>query len=229
MVRKKITSLPELENGVHVFRDRDHAGRVLADMIKADMDENLILLAIPAGGVPVALAVSSELGLEFDVAAVSKITLPWNSEAGYGAVAFDGTIRLNKPLMSRLNLTERQVQEGIEKTRDKVSRRNIVLRGDTRFPLLSGKTAVLVDDGLASGFTMLCAIDAVTNSGADKVMAAVPTAHLQAAETVAQKVDRLYCANIRSGMSFAVAEAYENWYDISEKELQTMLSRDRKG
>ncbi|MFP4255828.1 MAG: phosphoribosyltransferase [Desulfobacterales bacterium] len=225
MVREKIISLPELENRVHVFNDRDQAGRIIADMIKPDMDESLILLAIPAGGVPVALAISSELGLEFDIAAVSKITLPWNSEAGYGAVAFDGTIRLNKPLMARLNLTERQVNEGIENTREKVSRRNIVLRGDTRFPLLSGKTAVLVDDGLASGFTMLCAIDAVTNSGADKVMAAVPTAHLQAAETVAQKVDRLYCANIRSGMSFAVAEAYENWYDISEKELLTMLGR----
>ncbi|MFW6335130.1 MAG: phosphoribosyltransferase [Desulfosalsimonas sp.] len=225
MVREKIISLPELENRVHVFNDRDQAGRIIADMIKPDTDESLILLAIPAGGVPVALAISSELGLEFDIAAVSKITLPWNSEAGYGAVAFDGTIRLNKPLMARLNLTERQVNEGIENTREKVSRRNIVLRGDTRFPLLSGKTAVLVDDGLASGFTMLCAIDAVKNSGADKVMAAVPTAHLQAAETVAQKVDRLYCANIRSGMSFAVAEAYENWYDISEKELLTMLGR----
>lgn len=225
MVQERIISLPELENRVHVFRDRDHAGRILADMTKADMDENFILLAIPAGGVPVALAISSELGLVFDIAAVSKITLPWNSEAGYGAVAFDGTIRLNKPLMARLNLTERQVNEGIEKTKEKVTRRNNSLRGGSHLPPLSGKTAVMVDDGLASGFTMLCAIDAVKNSGANKIMAAVPTAHMQASETVAQKVDRLYCANIRSGMSFAVAEAYENWYDISEKELLSMLGR----
>ncbi|MFW6081101.1 MAG: phosphoribosyltransferase [Desulfosalsimonas sp.] len=229
MASKKIISLPELENRVHVFRDRNHAGRILADMTKADMDENFILLAIPAGGVPVALAISSELGLVFDIAAVSKITLPWNSEAGYGAVAFDGTIRLNKPLMARLNLTDRQVNEGIENTREKVARRNTALRGERPLLLLSGKTAVIVDDGLASGFTMLCAIDAVKNSGADKVMAAVPTAHMRAAETVAQKVDRLYCPNIRGGISFAVAEAYENWYDISEKELLTMLERHLKG
>ncbi|MCF8029070.1 MAG: hypothetical protein K9K81_11940 [Desulfobacteraceae bacterium] len=85
--------------------------------------------------------------------------------------------------------------------------------------------AVLADDGLASGFTMFCAIDAVKNAGAENIFVAVPTAHQQAAETAGQKAARVYCPNIRNGFSFAVAEAYENWYDITEQELADMLGK----
>ncbi len=222
-MKANIFSLPEFENRPFVFRDRYHAGKILGEMLKTAVDKNALLLAIPAGGVPVALAVSEEAKIAFDIIAVSKITLPWNTEAGYGAVAFDGTVRLNEGLLERLNLTDRQVREGIEKTTKKVKRRNQTLRGERPFPELSGKTAVLIDDGLASGFTMFCAIDAVKKTGAGEVLVAVPTAHLRAAEAAAEKADRLFCPNIRSGLTFAVAEAYENWYDISEQELLEML------
>ena len=221
-----IVTMPELENRSFVFRDRDHAGAVLAEMLRADIDpHNSLLLGIPAGGVPVALAISRELGIAFDIAVVSKITLPWNTEAGYGAVAFDGTTRLNEAMLARLNLTETQVQEGIEKTKEKVNRRTRELRGQHSMPRLSDKTAVLTDDGLASGFTMFCAIAAVKNAGAKNIFVAVPTAHKQAAEAAGQKAARVYCANIRGGFSFAVAEAYENWYDITEQELAAMLGK----
>lgn len=221
-----IVTMPELENRSFVFRDRDHAGSVLADMIRADIDpDNSLLLAIPAGGVPVALAMSRELDIAFDLAVVSKITLPWNTEAGYGAVAFDGTTRLNEAMLARLNLTDTQVQEGIKNTKEKVNRRTRELRGQQPMPPLSDKTLVLADDGLASGFTMFCAIDAVKNAGAQDIFVTVPTAHQQAAEAAGQKVARVYCANIRSGSSFAVAEAYENWYDITEQELADMLGK----
>ena len=221
-----IVTMPELKNRSFVFRDRDHAGAVLADMIRADIDpDNSLLLAIPAGGVPVAMAMSRELGIAFDIAVVSKITLPWNTEAGYGAVAFDGTTRLNEPMLARLNLTDTQVRDGIKKTKEKVNRRTRELRGQQPMPQFTDKTAVLADDGLASGFTMFCAIEAVKNAGAENIFVAVPTAHQQAAEAAGQKAARVYCANIRSGFSFAVAEAYENWYDITEPELAEMLGK----
>lgn len=82
MKRENIIFLPGLENRRHIFRDRQHAGEILAGMFKADVDENAIVAAIPAGGVPGALAVCEKLCLPFDIAVVSKITLPWNTEAG---------------------------------------------------------------------------------------------------------------------------------------------------
>jgi len=222
---ESIVSLPELKNRRFVFRDRDHAGNVLGDMIRADSLENAILLAIPAGGVPVAVAAAGQTGFPTDIATVSKITLPWNTEAGYGAIAFDGTMRLNEEMLPHLNLTKRQMDEGIEATREKVMRRERMLRGGEAFPSLSGKTAILVDDGLASGFTMFCAIDAVKHAGASRVVVAVPTAPLRTARAVEAQAHRVYCPNIREGASFAVADAYENWYDLTDQEIMEMMRR----
>jgi predicted phosphoribosyltransferase len=221
---EKIISLPELADKRLVFRNRQHAGQILAQMLDQNAWPDAIVLAIPAGGVPVGQVVAQKLGAAFDVAVVSKITLPWNTEAGYGAIAFDGSMRLNEMLLARLNLTNQQMKEGIAETKEKVRRRSRTLRGQRPFPDLSDRSAILVDDGLASGFTMFCAIDAVKKAGARQVFVAVPTAHRQAAEAAAEKVDRLYCANIRSGRSFAVAEAYELWTDVSEQELMEMMN-----
>ena len=220
-----IVSLPELNNRRFVFRDRDHAGKVIGEMIQADNFENAILLAIPAGGVPVAMAAAKQTGIPAEIATVSKITLPWNTEAGYGAIAFDGTMRLNDAMLPHLNLTDRQMREGINATRKKVMRREQMLRGEGAFPSLSGKTAIIVDDGLASGFTMFCAIDAVKNAGASQIVVAVPTAPLRTIRAVEKLADRVYCPNIREGGSFAVADAYENWYDLSDQEILEILKR----
>jgi predicted phosphoribosyltransferase len=218
-----IIFLPELKERRFVFRDRGHAGERLADMLMLEKLHSAVVLGIPAGGVPVGAVIAERLRLVFDVAVVSKITLPWNTEAGYGAVAFDGTVKLNTLLLSRLGLGEKQVQEGISKTMEKVKRRLAMLRGSRPFPSLSGRTTILVDDGLASGFTMMTAVDAVRNNGADQIIVAVPTGHDHSVAAISSLAGRIYCANIRTGMSFAVADAYENWHDISERELMTML------
>lgn len=208
---------PALSDRVHVFRDRRHAGRELGSMLAA-LDElaDTVLAAVPAGGVPVAAEVAGMLGLELEVVPVSKITLPWNTEAGYGAVAFDGTVRLNRPLLDRLGLTDAQVAEGIRTTRWKVERRLEGFRGTSSSPHFDNRTAVLIDDGLASGFTMLCAVDAVRSAGAVRIGVAVPTGHREAVELLAGTVDWLVCPNIRGGMRFAVAEAYQHWSDVDE-------------
>jgi len=222
-LKSNIYFIPDLKEQRFVFRDRHHAGEILADMLASEKIGSAIVLGIPAGGVPIGIVIAERLHLPFDVAVVSKITLPWNTEAGYGAVAFDGTVKLNKPLLLRLGLTEKQVQDGISKTTKKVKHRLTLLRGDRPFPELSGKTVILADDGLASGFTMLTALEAIRNSGADHIIAAIPTGHDHSVSAVAKPAERVFCANIRSGLSFAVADAYENWYDISDKELITML------
>jgi predicted phosphoribosyltransferase len=219
----------DLRNRVGVFRDRDHAGILLGEMLAPYPLESGIVLGIPAGGVPVGRALAHRLGLPLDVAVVSKITLPWNTEAGYGAVAFDGTDMLNKALVGQLSLSEDQIQDGIRKTRAKVARRSEKFRGSRPFPRLKGRPVVLVDDGLASGFTMRTALEALRNVGAENLIVAVPTAHDQAVADVAGLAEAVFCVNIRKGGRFAVAEAYQDWCDVSEDEVLDLLRQEKRG
>ena len=131
MENPKIFDLPKLRNRVRIFRDRASAGKVLAGMLEEYRGSKAIVMGIPAGGMAVAVEIARGLTLPLDVAVVSKITLPWNSEAGYGAVAFDGTVLLNEKLLSRLNLGDQEIQTGIKKTTQKVVRRVTLFRGWT--------------------------------------------------------------------------------------------------
>lgn len=213
-----VTELPGLRDRLHVFRDRPHAGEILAGMLEDYRASRTLVMAIPAGGIPVAASLARRLSLPLDVAVVSKITLPWNTEAGYGAVAFDGTVRLNRDLLSRLGLSEKEIEAGKAATTGKVERRVEKFRGEPSYPALIRERVILVDDGLASGFTLLVGVEALKKSGTGEIIVAVPTGSAGAVRRVAAEVDRLYCANVRGGWSFAVADAYERWTDVSEEE-----------
>lgn len=223
-----IIERPEFHNRTGVFKHRERAGEILAQMMYEYKETAALVLAIPAGGVPVAVRIAKELCLPLDVAVVSKITLPWNSEVGYGAVAFDGTVRLNDKLAAGLGLSEREVEKGIARTMEKVRRRNRLFRDDRAFPDLSDRSLILVDDGLASGFTMLTAIGALRKASSSPVVVAVPTSHSQTVENIAAEADRVYCANIRtpSGWDFAVADAYQCWSDVTEQEVLDLLRNE---
>ncbi len=224
----RVFDLPELRNRARVFRDRAHAGAVLAGMLEQLRGTDTLILAIPAGGVPVAVEVAAQLKLPLDVAVVSKITLPWNTEAGYGAVAFDGTVRLNQELIAALALPFRVTQEGIAGTKEKVQRRLRKLRGDRPLPDLRHRTALLIDDGLASGFTLLTAVDAIRRLDADRIHVGVPTGHTDAVTRMAAEVDCVYCPNIRAGLGFAVADAYQDWTDVDEATVVEIMDRFRE-
>jgi len=218
MEQMNIIELPELHNRTRVFQDREYAGRVLAQMLKAHEETSTTVLAIPAGGVPVAAEIAKELDLPLYAAVVSKITPPWDSEVGYGAVAFDGTVILNEALVEQLNLRQREVEEGIIETQKKVRRRCSLFQSNQLPEVLSGGPAILVDDGLASGFTMHVAVKAISRKSSSQVVIAVPTGPSRTVQRIAANVNRIYCANIRSGMSFAVADAYKYWSDVTEDE-----------
>lgn len=224
-----VHELAELRDRAPVFDDRAHAGRVLAALLRerGAALEAPILLAVPAGGVPVAATVADELGWTLELCVVSKITLPWNSEAGYGAVAFDGSVRLNDALIGRLPLTERMIAEGIAATRAKVQVRDEALRRG-RPPLaevVAGRIAVTVDDGLASGFTLFAALEALRRAGVGAAVVAVPTGSADSVARIAAVADAVYCANVRAGYPFAVADAYRHWHDVGDAELQRCLER----
>ena len=226
MDASRVVELPELHDRVRVFHDRADAGAVLARMLAGALAPPALVLAIPAGGVPVAAVIAATLGLPLDLAVVSKVLLPWDTEAGYGAVAFDGTARLNEPLVAALGLERAVVEAGLAATRQRVARRVETLRAGRPFPDLATREALLVDDGLASGFTMRVAVEALRRAGARTVRVAVPTGHLEAVARLAPTVETLYCANIRAGRRFAVADAYRRWTDVDEAEVRRELARD---
>lgn len=219
----RVFDLPEMRNRARVFRDRTQAGAVLAGMLGEFRDAGALVLAIPAGGVPVAAEIAHRLGLPLALAVVSKITLPWNTESGYGAVAFDGSVRLNRDLITALHLPESVVQQGIAQTKEKVARRVRQLGGDRSLPDLTRRTVILVDDGLASGFTLHTAVDALRHLAADRIVIAVPTGHADAVARIAASVNSLYCPNIRQGPVFAVADAYQHWTDVSEATVAEIM------
>jgi putative phosphoribosyl transferase len=223
---KNVYHLEHLHEKIRVFQNRGHAGNILAEMLSGFVDSNTLVLGIPAGGIPVAMVIAEHLGLDLDVAVVSKITLPWNTEAGYGAVAFDGTIGLNKPLIKRIGLSRDLVNDGIYKTSQKVKRRVKMLRGKKDSPDLKEKTIVLVDDGLASGFTILVAMEAISHFDVKRVFVAIPTGRLESIRKITGQAETVFCPNIRSGGVYAVADAYKEWSDVSESQLLKNLQKD---
>ena len=222
----RIIEEPALRERLHVFRDRFDAGSLLAQKLRESRGkENVIVLAVPAGEVPVGYMVAKEFGVPMDVVIVRKIQIPWNTEAGFGAVTWDGETVLNEHLVEQLGLTTEEVEESILKTKRNIQERLRKFRGDKPMPPLRGKVVILVDDGLASGFTMLAAARSARKSMPKSIVVAVPTGSLGAIELLMPEVDKIACLNIRSGPSFAVAEAYENWYDLTDEEVLRILKK----
>jgi putative phosphoribosyl transferase len=201
---QRIFENKNLRNHIHVFRDRSAGGHALAELLREHREDSAVLLAIPSGGVPVALAIATDLSLPLDFMIVSKITFSWNTEAGYGAVAYDGTYKLNEDLIRMFRLKPNEVQEGIERTNTKVAVRLTKLRNIRQMEEIAGRTAILVDDGLASGFTMHVAVEVARKLNARKVIVAVPTGHESSVHQLSAAADAVYCANVRSGSAFAV-------------------------
>jgi len=218
-----ITEDINLRNKNYVFRDRFHAGELLADKLKPYM--NPIILAIPSGGVPVGAAIAEKLSIALDLLIVRKIPIPYSPEAGFGSVSWDGEVTINERLLSQLHLSDEEIKAAIDKVKLELKKRMEKFRGKKPFPELKGRSVILVDDGLASGYTMLSAVSAVKRHSPARITVAVPTASKNALELVSKEVDELVCLNVRETAMFAVADAYKEWYDLDEREVIGILKR----
>ena len=223
-IHSRIHDVADLRDRVRVFRDRAHAGEILATLLENYRGGAAIVFAIPAGGVPVAAGIAIRLELALDVLPVSKILFPWTTESGFGAIAWDGTEWLNEDSIRHFGLEAETIHAATEMARVKVKRRIEKFRGNRPFPRLHDHTALLVDDGIAAGSTIRAAVLALQKTGAGKIIIATPTAHDTALHPLAHMVDAIYCANVRSGLSFAVADAYRHWTDVSEDEVMAILA-----
>lgn len=226
---ENIHTLPDLGDRIHVFRDRKHAGEILAGMLQDYHGSEALILGIPAGGVPVATEIATRINLEFDVMPVSKILFPWTTESGFGAVAFDGTVWINDDIVKHYDMDKETIKVATREAQNKVQRRLLRFRGTQPFPDLKDRTIIIVDDGIAAGSTARAGILALQNAHAGEVVIAIPTAHDSSLHTIAEWVDVIYCANMRGGYSFAVADAYRNWTDINEDEIAALLTQTKPG
>jgi putative phosphoribosyl transferase len=219
--------IKENRNRRFVFKNRDIAGRVLGHMLAREYggEKNVMVLAIPSGGIPVALAVRQKLKCAFDLLIVRKLQIPGNPEAGFGALTQEGTVFLNEGLLSELRLTPDHIENERKRVGVELDTRNRLFRGGRAFPDLEDKRVILVDDGLASGYTMVASLFEARKKGAAELVVAVPTAPLDSIRRIENGADKIYCANIREGPFFAVAEAYENWYDLSPEEALKLLHK----
>ncbi len=201
------------------FRDRADAGKRLAERLGQYRGSEVIVVAIPRGGVPVAIEVADKLGVPLDIVVPRKISIPYNPEAGYGAITEDGTIVLNESLVHRLGLTEQQIQHQAEAVRAEIVRRSAVYRGKLPVSEVEGKTVIAVDDGLASGYTMVAAVKSVQRRKAAKIVVAVPVASGTAYDLVKPLAGELVCLVVARTYGFAVASFYYHWHDLTDEEV----------
>jgi putative phosphoribosyl transferase len=206
-----------------LFRDRADAGRQLAKRVKRLALADVVILAIPAGGVPVGAELAKVLAAPLDLIIVRKVQFPWSTEAGFGAVVSDGTVYVGP---YGATLPRSVVQAQVEKATRLVQHRVKEFLGD-RLPLdVTGKDVILVDDGVATGSTMLAAVQSLRRRNPRKVIVAVPTASGAAVQLLKAEVDELVALYIHPpNLPFAVASSYESWHDLTDDEVKQLLAQ----
>jgi len=207
-----------------IFRDREEAGQRLAERLAQLNLKDPLILAIPCGGVPVGVQIARRLKAPLDLMVVRKLQIPWNTEAGFGAVAPDGTLTLNPQIAPHLNLDERGIEEIKERTLREIRRRLHRFRGNRQPPTLSGRTVILVDDGLATGYTMLVAAQSARKAQPHKLVVATPVASTRAAQLLQPKCDTFVALHVSAAIPFAVASFYQHWHDLTDGEVLSYLS-----
>jgi len=206
------------------YRDRQEAGWVLASRLKGSQGEDAVILAIPNGGVAVGASMAASLGSELYLMVVRKIQFPDNPEAGFGAVGSDGTVVLDERLLDYRGMSPSQIEVQKAKALQSVQDRLRRFGDRARLPELKDRAVILVDDGLATGSTMEAAVAIVRSHKPRRVLVAVPTASHRAWQRIRPLVDELVCPDVSRLPFFAVAEAYERWYDVSEEEVIRLMN-----
>jgi predicted phosphoribosyltransferase len=207
------------------FVDRRDAGRRLAEALMRYRAERPLVLAIPRGGTEVGFEVARALDADFDLLIARKLPFPDNPESGFGAVAEDGSLYII-PYYADL-LDPDLVARIVEYQRGEIERRIRRLRGGRPLTPVAGRTVILVDDGIAMGSTMHAAIALCKHRGAGKIVVAAPVSSPRVKAELEEIVDDVVILSTPPWFR-AVAEAYENWYDVSDEEVLEIMERWRK-
>lgn len=209
---------------MRTFHDRREAGRVLAGQLAAYRDANdLLVLGLARGGVPVGWEVASALHAPLDVFLVRKLGVPRWSELAMGALASGGGLVMNDSVVSSLHITDQQVREVIESETVELRRREHAYRGGRPPANARGKTVILVDDGVATGASMLAAVRALRAEGPKSIVVAVPVAPPSACRELAREAEDV--VSVSSPIVFdAVGEVYADFRQVSDDEVRDLLA-----
>ncbi len=209
--------------------DRRTAGQILGRLLAHHAGrEDVVVLALPRGGVPVAAGIAEALGAPLDVLLVRKLGLPGYPELAMGAIASGGVRVLNEEVVRRYGVSPEAIEAVARAEQAELERRQRVYRGDRPYPDLGGKTVVLVDDGLATGATMRAAIDAVRARGPAAIVLAVPVAPPDTIARLAPLVDEIVCP-LQPEPFYAIGQWYADFTQTSDAEVQRLLARHGRG
>ena len=206
-----------------VFRDRRDAGRCLAGRLAAYANRpDVLVLALPRGGVPVGYEIAHALHVPLDVMIVRKLGVPGHEELAMGAIASGGIRVINDEVVRLLTIAESVIGAVAAREQQELVRREREYRGDRPSPSLEGRVVILVDDGLATGSTMRAAIDAVRSQRPARVIVAVPTAAAETCDALRAKVDEVQCLMTPEAF-YGVGQWYEDFSQTSDEEVRRLL------
>jgi putative phosphoribosyl transferase len=212
-----------------VFRDRAQAGRALGRLIATSLtDGQPIVLALPRGGVPVGLEVARALhGALFDIFLVRKLGVPDREELAFGAISSSGIRVLNQTLVNQADLSDETIDRIAQQEQVELDRQDFVFRRNHPAPDLHDRVVVLVDDGLATGATMMAAVRAVRLQGPKRVVAAVPVSSREARKDLRAVADEVICAQVPHPF-YAVGRWYRDFEQVTDDEVRQLLGRFTK-
>jgi predicted phosphoribosyltransferase len=211
-----------------LFDDRREAGRQLGELVaehERELGTRPIVLALPRGGVPVGFEVARRIGAPLDVFVVRKLGVPGHEELAMGAIATGGVVVLSSDLIDSLGIPEWQVARAIETARRELGRRDRAYRVSGSLPI-AGRGVILVDDGLATGSTMLAAIAAVRKLEPERVTVAVPVAAPQTCREIGADVELILCVATPEPF-YGVGGWYDDFSQTSDDEVRALLSAAR--
>lgn len=207
------------------FRDRIHAGQVLAQRLMQYANrEDVLVLAVPRGGVPVGFEVAQALHAPLDVFVLRKLGVPWQEELAFGAVASGGVRVVEQETIDALGLTSEEIEAVVEREQSELRRRERAYRDDRPAPHVQGKTVLLVDDGIATGSSMLAAIAALHQLKPAKIVVAVPVAAASTSKRL-QKIADEFVAVEAPATFYAVGQFYADFQPTSDEEVVDLLER----
>lgn len=211
------------------YADRYEAGKLLAQALEEKVRDrnNVIVLALPRGGVPVAYEVAIALNVPLDVFVVRKLGVPGHSELAMGAIATGDVEVLNEDIVASLHIPASEIQTVINAEKQELKRREMAYRGNEVIPKLQDKTIILIDDGIATGATMKVAIKALRQYHPTKIIVAVPVAQRSFYNVLKRLADEVVCPLLPEEL-YAVGAWYDNFTQTEDEEVYALLRKARK-
>ncbi len=210
-----------------IFENRYDAGRQLAEKLSEYANQSVVVLGIPNGGVSVALGVALALGADFGLVISRKIPLPLSPEGGFGSVTDDGTIMLNEEVVKNAGLSQQQINYQVSQVRADIRDRSLLYHRDRPPVAINGRTVIIVDDGLASGYIMRAAVESLRHRQPEKIIAAVPVGPEAVVKELEKVADKVVTCAVGSTPRFYVSDFYQQWHEISDSEVLHCLKEWR--